>query len=83
MFNGLPATTTSYSHNQIKFTLPAGQGLSNSIVLNVGGQFTSPEYFNYYGPEITFVSPNHGPTFGNGEIITLTDELRHVWIRDV
>ena len=70
-FNGQAVTPTVYSHSQIKFVLPAGQALSNAIVLNVGGQASSPVYFNYSAPSITLVSPNHGPTIGGTEI-TLT-----------
>ncbi len=67
-FNGLPISTTGYNQSQIKFMLPAGQGVSNTISVDVSGQLSPNAYFNYGVPGITSVSPNHGPAAGGVEI---------------
>lgn len=71
MVNGIDGTQLSNSHTSVVFTLPAGQGTSNSVVLSVGGQTSSAWLFNYDAPLLTGLNPASGPTAG-GTVITLT-----------
>lgn len=68
---GLNALITSGTHTQIVATLPAGDGLSRNVLVNVDSAISNAVPFDYDPPSITSVSPTTGSTSG-GTVITLT-----------
>ena len=70
MFNGANCVHQSWSHTQISFFTPAGQGTNLPVVVTAGGQTSNTVSFSYDPPAITAIDPNHGPTAG-GTLVTL------------
>jgi large repetitive protein len=68
---GVNASVTSGTHTQIVATLPAGDGLSRNVLVNVDSAISNAVPFDYDPPSITSVSPTTGSTSG-GTVITLT-----------
>jgi len=66
-----PIYASSYSHTQIRCTLPQGQGLNVDVVVTAGDQSSPPSKINYMAPSITAVSPSSSSTQG-GDLVTLT-----------
>ena len=70
---------TAYSHTQIKCLVPPGTGLNKTIELRVARLCNdcTPLYtsvvangqFHYHGPQVISLTPDHGPTVGNTEIV--------------
>ncbi|MBA4150553.1 MAG: IPT/TIG domain-containing protein [Verrucomicrobia bacterium] len=73
LFNGNPCAISSYTHSQIQFVVPPGQGMDNSISVVTGGQPSNMKLFNYSSPSVLFLSPANGPTSG-GTSITVSGE---------
>ncbi|MCU0749126.1 MAG: IPT/TIG domain-containing protein, partial [Akkermansiaceae bacterium] len=68
---GESAFITSGTHTQIVATLPAGDGLSQNVLVTVDGASSNALPFDYDPPSITGLSPTTGSTSG-GTVITLT-----------
>jgi hypothetical protein len=56
----------SVNHTQIQCIAPKGQGKQLQVVVSVNGQSSSysPAVWSYDPPQVSSISPNHGPTSG-------------------
>lgn len=61
-------------HETITGTIPAGVGVDLPVVVSLAGRsVTAVDTFDYDGPVMDPVVPNHGPTVG-GTVITITGQ---------
>ncbi|MBL8677841.1 MAG: IPT/TIG domain-containing protein [Myxococcales bacterium] len=66
---GASATTSSWTHSEIRLTTPPGQGSATPITIVVGGQVVNTTY-RYGQPRITSIAPTSGP-LGGGNTLTI------------
>lgn len=72
LFNGIPcAKVPPSTHTTIKFAVPPGEGVTNVVQLNVGGQLSGTQTFAYDSPVLQSYLATNAPTQG-GTMITLT-----------
>ncbi|MEI6076892.1 MAG: IPT/TIG domain-containing protein, partial [Verrucomicrobiota bacterium] len=67
---GVQAAIVDWSQTTIRCRLPAGQGMNQPVIVNVGGQSSTSVPFHYNPPVISSVSPATDPTAGD-TIITV------------
>lgn len=68
--DGTQVSGVSGTHNQLTFTLPAGQGKRRGIQVTASGRVSGAAYFDYNAPVVTSVLPTSGPTTG-GTLLTI------------
>lgn len=72
-----PENVVSWSHTEVVFRVPPGQGADRAVVVRAGGQASPASSkdaaFAYAPPSVASVSPDHGPTTG-GTLVNVTGE---------
>lgn len=61
---------SSWSHTNIVFAAPTGQGTNVAVVVSVAGQEAGPTTFSYSPPSITGIAPGSAATIG-GTTLTI------------
>ncbi|NNM30864.1 MAG: hypothetical protein HKO57_15195, partial [Akkermansiaceae bacterium] len=65
---GAAATVSSQTHTTLDFLLPAGEGSTNDLIVDVSGQASTPVNFAYDPPVINSISPPGGVSTEETEI---------------
>ena len=67
-----PLTGIGYSNTAIQCILPAGQGLSQAVVVTASGQASSPSgSFGYSAPNVSSVVVSRGVVISGGSAVTI------------
>jgi hypothetical protein len=64
-----PIKAKDTNHTQLICVLPAGQGASRVVQVQVATQLSNEITFDYNGPTLTSILPNAGPTAGGSLVV--------------